>query len=375
MILPPSCRRGPRRIAGPRQPAAEAIHSVRSLFPARPRTTSSVPAPTPPSPPGSPRVFSATGRWTPAAPGCAATVGNFDGVHVGHAAIVRRLVEAAADRGLPAVAVSFDPHPAALLRPESAPEPLSTPRRRAELLAALGVDAVVVQPVDRRLLALEPEAFYAWLLRGWLGAAVLVEGEDFRFGAARRGDVALLASLGAADGVVVDVVAPVAVGGAPVSSSRVRRLLAEGAVADAAALLTAPYRIEGTVVEGAKRGRTLGFPTANLAAVVTLVPADGVYAARAWVGDGPGPRAPYPAAVHVGPPVSFGVESRAIEVHLIGFSGDLYGQALAVDFLERLRETRRFAGVEELVGQLRADTARAAEVAARTPAPRSAEAT
>lgn len=375
MIPTPCSRRRPRPSGGPRQPAAEAIHSGRSLFPARPRTTPSVPAPTPPFPPGSPRVFSATGRWTPAAPGCAVAIGNFDGVHVGHAAIVRRLVAAAADRGLPAVAVSFDPHPAALLRPESAPEPLSTPRRRAELLADLGVDAVVVQPVDRRLLALEPEAFYAWLLRGWLGARVLVEGEDFRFGAARRGDVTLLEALGKPDGVVVEIVPPVTVGGAPVSSSRVRRLVAEGAVAEAGALLTAPYRIEGRVVEGAKRGRTLGFPTANLGAVATLVPADGVYAARAWVGDGAGPATPYPAAVHVGPAPSFGVTERAIEVHLIGFTGDLYGQALAVDFLERLRETRRFAGVEELVGQLRADTARAAEVAARTPAPRSAEAT
>lgn len=375
MIPTPDSRRGPRQGAGPQRPAGGAIHSVRPPSSRVPVPVASVPAPTPPSPPGPPRVFSVTGRWTPAAPGCAAAIGNFDGVHVGHAAIVRRLAEQAATHGLPAVAVTFDPHPAALLRPDSAPEPLSTPRRRAELLAALGVDAVVVQPADRRLLALEPEAFYTSLLRGWLGARVLVEGEDFRFGAARRGDVALLAALGAPDGVSIDVVAPVTVGGTAVSSSRVRRLLAEGAVADANALLTAPYRIEGRVVEGAKRGRTLGFPTANLADVRTLVPADGVYAARARVAAGDGPATVHAAAVHVGPAVSFGVEARSIEVHLLGFAGDLYGQVLAVDFLERVRETRRFGGVEELVGQLRADTARAAEVAARTPADRSAEAT
>ena len=147
-----------------------------------------------------PIVFSATGRWTPGAPACAVAVGNFDGVHVGHAAIVERLLAAARSRGLPAVVYTFDPHPASVVRPEAAPVPLTTPRRRADLLAALGVDAVLVQPTDASLVALEAEAFYTEILRGRLRADALVEGTDFRFGARRRGDMAMLAALCAADG-------------------------------------------------------------------------------------------------------------------------------------------------------------------------------
>jgi riboflavin kinase/FMN adenylyltransferase len=318
-------------------------------------------------------VFSATGRWTPAAPACVVSVGNFDGVHLGHATIARRLVDRANALGLPAVAVTFHPHPAAILRPGEAPAALTTPRRRAELLVALGVDAVIVQPADRRLLRQEAEAFYTDMLRGRLGACSLVEGTDFHFGAGRRGDVALLGRLCAADHVDLEVVPPVLHDGAPVSSSRLRRLLAAGDIAAANRMLTAPYRITGRVVEGAKRGRTLGFPTANLAAIATLLPAGGVYAARAHLTTGDGGPAVWPAAVHVGPSVSFGATEIAVEVHLIGFRGDLYGTTLHVDFLERLRDTRRFSAVPELVAQLTSDTGRAAEVVAAAGPPASPE--
>ncbi len=316
-------------------------------------------------------MFSATGRWNPAAPACVAAVGNFDGVHVGHATIARRLVARAGALGLPAVVVTFHPHPAAVLRPESAPAPLTTPRRRAELLAALGVDAVLVQPADRRLLAQEPEAFHADMLRGRLAVRGLVEGTDFRFGAGRRGDVALLERLCAADGIGLEVVPPVLHDGAPVSSSRVRGLLAGGDIATANHLLTAPYRITGSVVEGAKRGRTLGFPTANLAGITTLLPGGGVYAARARLATDEAGTVVWPAAVHIGPNVTFGATETAVEAHLIGYRGDLYGTALHVDFLERLRDTRSFSAVPELVAQLTVDAARAAEVAAAAgpPAP------
>jgi riboflavin kinase/FMN adenylyltransferase len=306
-----------------------------------------------------PHVLVKTDRWTPAAPACAVTVGNFDGVHLGHAAIVRRLLAVARDRGMPAVAFTFDPHPASIVRPEAAPTPLSTPLRRAELLAALGVDAVLVQPTDRRFVALDARSFYADILRGRLHAAAIVEGPDFRFGAGRGGDIGLLASLAKSDGVTVEAVQAVAIDGLPVSSSRIRGLVAEGRLREAGRLLTQPYRLSGTVAVGAKRGGPMGFPTANLAGIATLLPATGVYAARASIaGDG----ASWPAAVHVGPNVSFGEQAISVEAHLIGFSGDLYGRTLDVDFLDRLRDTRRFASIDDLKAQLAVDVAHAAQV-------------
>ena len=312
----------------------------------------------PPVPP--PTVFSVTGRWTPETPACAATVGNFDGVHLGHAAIVSRLLETARRLSVPAVVLTFDPHPASIVRPATAPRPLTTPQRRAELLGALGVDAVLVQPTDTRLVAIEAEAFYADILRGRLRTVALVEGTDFHFGARRRGDMAMLAGLCAADGVRLETVGPVESLGDSVSSSRLRRLIGEGCVADAAALLTAPYRLTGRVVEGMKRGRTLGFPTANLDGIATLLPANGVYAARATVA---GAERAWPAAVHVGPNASFSEAAISVEAHLVGFSGNLYGETLDVDFLERLRDTRTFPTVDALKGQLSVDVKRALAVA------------
>ena len=289
---------------------------------------------------------------------CAVAVGNFDGVHVGHAAIVSALRSAAARLGVPALAFTFDPHPAAVVRPGSAPAPLTTPSRRAELLLRLGVDAVVVQPADAALVALDAEAFYAEVLRRRLGAAAIVEGSDFRFGAGRAGDVTLLAALCARDGVALEVVPPVVAGGLPVSSSRLRTLIAAGQVREAAELATEPYRISGRVVAGKRRGATLGFPTANLADIVTLIPGAGVYAARATVAG-----AVHAAAVHVGPNVSFGESEISVEAHLVGFAGDLYGSLLDVDFLDRLRDTRKFASIDDLTTQLAADVAAAARVA------------
>lgn len=295
---------------------------------------------------------------------CAATVGNFDGVHLGHAAIAARLMAAAERHGVPAVAVTFDPHPASVLRPDAAPVPLTTPRRRAELLLSLGLDAVHVQPATAALLGRQAEAFYDEILVERLRVRALVEGADFRFGAGRRGDVALLADLCRRDGVALEVVPAVVVGGGPVSSSRLRTLIAAGAVAEANSLAIAPYRLTGTVVVGARRGATLGFPTANLSGIDTLLPGGGVYAGRVPL-DG----AWHAAAVHVGPNVSFGETAISVEVHLVGFGGDLYGRSLDVDLLERVRDTRRFASVDELTSQLAADVAAASRIVADAPAP------
>jgi riboflavin kinase/FMN adenylyltransferase len=290
---------------------------------------------------------------------CAVAVGNFDGVHVGHAAIVSRLREVAARHGVSAVVMTFDPHPASVLRPAEAPTPLTTPERRAELLADLGVDAVCVQPADAALMAVEAEDFFAGILRERLGARAIVEGQDFRFGARRRGDVAMLARLCIATDTHLDVVPPVVVGGEAVSSSRIRGLIAAGRLRDARALLTAAYRLTGTVEVGARRGATLGFPTANLAGIATLLPALGVYAARARI-EG----RDHVAAVHVGPNATFGERRVSVEAHLVGFSGDLYGRRLDVDFLDRVRDTRRFASVEDLKAQLADDVATAVRIAA-----------
>ena len=326
------------------------------------------------SSPAEPVVFRGAGGWS-AAGDAAVAVGNFDGVHAGHAEIARRLRAAADRRGVPAAALTFDPHPASVVRPGTAPVPLTTPERRAELLLALGLDAVLVQPVDAAFVALAAEAFYRQVLRSRLRAVALVEGADFRFGAGRRGDVRLLtyglaaATLGGAAG------EPVVADGTAVSSSRVRALVAAGEVAAANRLLTAPYRVGGTVVHGAHRGAALGFPTANLAGIATLLPGPGVYAALAAVA---GDAAAFPAAVHVGPNATFGETAVSVEAHLVGFTGDLYGRRLDVDFLERVRDTRHFDSIEELVARMRADVARAAEIVAAdraTPAPRSEHAT
>ena len=297
--------------------------------------------------------------WTEHPPseftGGAVTVGNFDGVHLGH----RELVAAArrwADRlGGPAVAVTFDPPPAALLypRPDKA-VPLTTLADRAALLHAAGADHVVVLKTDAGLLSLSPEAFFEDVLAGLFRARAVVEGYNFRFGRGRAGDTATLRELCDKAVVKFEEVPPLVVGGEAVSSSRVRAALVAGDVAHAAELLGRPHRITGTVVTGAKRGRTIGFPTANLDGVETLVPGVGVYAVRAAVGG-----ASHPAAANVGPNPTFGEDARKIEVHLIDFAGDLYGKELAAEFVARLRDTKPFASAGELAEQLKRDVAAA----------------
>ena len=290
-------------------------------------------------------------RWSEYPPegfrGGAVTVGNFDGVHRGHAA----LVAMARSLGRPCVAVTFDPPPLHVLVPAAAKVPLTRLQDRIALLHAVGADGVLTLKADAALLALSPEAFFEDVMLDMLRAKAVVEGSDFRFGRGRAGDVNTLRALCGRHGLAFAAVPPVQVGEA-VSSSRVRAALLAGDVVHAADLLGRPYSLGGIVVEGAKRGRTLGFPTANLGDVETLVPAVGVYAARATVG-----RECYAAAANVGPNPTFGEEARKIEIHLLDFAGDLYGERLTVAFVKRLRDTRPFPGVAELVAQLHADVA------------------
>jgi riboflavin kinase/FMN adenylyltransferase len=299
--------------------------------------------------------------------GGAVSVGNFDGVHLGHARIVAELKQAAAAIGGPAVVFTFDPHPVRLLRPEKCPPPMTWTDRKAELLGELGVDAMVAYPTDQALLELTADEFFRRIIQGALNARAMVEGPNFCFGRGREGDIERLRGLTAAADVTLVIVEPLRVewervDGEVVSSSLVRRLIAEGDVRRAAELMTRPYRIRGMVTHGAKRGAGLGFPTANLEAVDTLLPGQGVYAG---VGRVAGRQ--WPAAVNVGPNPTFAEGTLKVEVHLVGFRGDLYGQPLEVDFLRRLRDIRTFAGVEELKSQLAADVQRARAIAAETP--------
>ncbi|NOZ39129.1 MAG: bifunctional riboflavin kinase/FAD synthetase [Planctomycetes bacterium] len=301
------------------------------------------------------------------AKGGAVAIGNFDGVHLGHLQIVRRLLERAREVGGPAIVFTFDPHPVRLLRPAECPPPLTWTERKAELLAAHGVDKIVAYPTDEALLGLSAQDFFDKIVCEALDARAMVEGPNFYFGHNREGDVELLGKLTAAAGMTLDVVEPLSVGDKAigeqlVSSSLIRQLIAEGQVARAAELLSAPYRIRGMVTHGAGRGAKLGFPTANLEAVDTLLPLAGVYAGRAWVGAKSRGTKPRAAAIHLGPNPTFGEGHLKVEVHLIDFEETLYGLPLEVEFLERLRGVEKFEEQGALVEQLQRDIGRAREI-------------
>jgi riboflavin kinase/FMN adenylyltransferase len=280
----------------------------------------------------------------------AVSVGNFDGVHLGHARIVNVLLAKAHAVGGPAVVFTFDPHPVRLLRPAETPPPLTWTARKAELLAELGIEAMVAYPTDEALLALSPAEFFSRIVLEKLAARAMVEGQNFFFGRDRTGNVDTLRQLTATAGLELEIVPPVVVDGEVVSSSRVRRLIGQGHVDQARRLLTQPYRVRGMVTHGAGRGARLGFPTANVDAVDTLLPGTGVYAGRAYaLGQ------VWPAAVNVGANPTFGEHAFKVEAHLIGADVELYGQPLEVDFLRRLRDVHPFAGVEALRDQLERD--------------------
>lgn len=285
------------------------------------------------------------------------SIGNFDGVHVGHAQLVSQLVAAAQSKSARGVVLTFQPHPAAILRPESAPIPLTTTQRRAELLGRLGVDYVVVLDCRSGLLELTAEEFFDQIIVQSLEARAIVEGPNFYFGKNRGGNPARLAELCSDHGIELEIVRPTADSVGMVSSTRVRQLIASGDVEAANRYLTAAYRISGRVSPGDGRGRVLGFPTANLADVPVLVPAEGVYAGVTRVcGEC------YRAAVHIGPNPTFAGTVAKVEIHLIDFQGDLYGSALQVDLLARVREIAAFSSPAELKDQLEKDVSRVREI-------------
>ncbi len=282
------------------------------------------------------------------------SIGNFDGVHRGHQSMIRELARLAGAEGAPAVIFTFDPHPIALLRPGQSPPPLTTTERKLELLAGTGVDAVLVYPTDQALLKLSPREFFDQIVLHSLNVRGLVEGPNFFFGRDRAGSIQTLDEYCKKSGRELHIVPPVKVGDHLVSSTEIRRFIADGRVRDAGGLLGYAYRVSGTVVRGAERGRTIGFPTANLEGIRTVLPRDGVYAARVQVGT-----TWHVAGVNIGPNPTFADQERKFEAHLDGFSGDLYGARLAVELVDRIRDTVRFDGVDALKTQLALDMERA----------------
>jgi len=279
-----------------------------------------------------------------------AALGAFDGIHLAHAKILDTAVGRARALGVSAVACTFDPHPAAVLRPALAPAPIATIEENLLRIGEHGLDATLVIPFTREFSLLEAEAFVDLVLVGTLGVREVVVGFNHTFGAGARGTAALLLELGGRRGFVTHVLPPLQVDGLTVSSSTIREALREGDVELAGALLGRPYSVSGTVQRGAGRGRTLGFPTANLKPDRPLVLAAGVYAARArWDGR------VADAVVNLGYRPTFGESQYWIEAYLFDFSGDLYDRPLTLDFRRRIRPERKFPGVEELRAQVFAD--------------------
>jgi riboflavin kinase/FMN adenylyltransferase len=286
------------------------------------------------------------------------TIGVFDGVHRGHQRTIGHTVARAAALGLSSVVVTFDPHPSEVVRPGSHPAVLTEPRRQAELIEELGVDALCVLPFTPDFSRLGPEEFVHDVLVDGLHAAAVVVGENFRFGHRAAGDVALLTRLGHRFGYTVEGSPLLADGATTFSSTYVRACVAAGDVAAAADALGRPHRVEGIVVRGDRRGRELGFPTANvLSHPHVAVPADGVYAG--WLARG---KSSLPAAVSVGTNPTFSGRERRVEAYVLDFDGDLYGEHVGVDFVSRLRPMLAFDTVDDLVAQMRADVTAARDL-------------
>ncbi len=295
---------------------------------------------------------------TPAPPACAVAIGNFDGVHLGHLEVLATLFALARRLGVLSCVYTFDPAPTAVVAPERHQPRLQTLANRVAALRAAGVDQVVVQPFTADFAGWSAEQFIETELLGRLGARGLVVGHDFRFGRMRAGDAASIREL--APGLEVVEVGAFRLHDEPVSSSRVRKYVQTGAVVHAAVLLGRPFTVSGPVVHGDARGRTLGFPTANIALEEEIRPSPGVYAVRARLVDGRS----VPGVANLGFRPTVAGSRYAVEAHLFDFAEDLYGQPIELALVAHLREERRFPSLETLVAQIREDAAAARRVLA-----------
>jgi riboflavin kinase / FMN adenylyltransferase len=282
--------------------------------------------------------------------GTSLTIGNFDGVHLGHRELLRRTVAHARDLGLQAIALTFTPHPVRYFTPRARFYEITSLGEKASRMEKLGIDLLVVESFTGEIGGMGPEEFARTVVHRRLRARFLTVGYDFTFGRNRTGSPGMLRRIGSELGFEVDIVPPLMRGGAIVSSSRIRELLLSGRVREAEELLCRPYSVSGRVVTGASRGRKLGYPTANVEFVQELIPLPGVYVVDADV------RGVVRRGVaNVGFNPTFGENSLGVEVYLLDFAGDLYGQDMAVRFRDRIRDERKFESVEELVRQIEKD--------------------
>ena len=298
-------------------------------------------------------TLSASSKLPASLRGSVVSLGKFDGVHRGHAAVLKRVKEYSVRLGIPSIAASFNVQPIAIFNPEFAPIPLCTFSRKVELIRKLHIDKLVQIETDETLLQLSAEEFFQRFFVEKMGVRWLVEGHNFLFGKNREGTPDLLRTLGENYGIGLDIVPPALTDGQEISSSRLRTLIQEGRIEAANSLLTQPYRLTGQVVHGDHRGRTLGFPTANLGEIQTVLPKPGVYACTCQVGN-----KTYKSATNIGFNPTFGQESLKVEAYLIGFEGDLYGKSLHVDFHKRIRDIVKFESKEALIEQMNQDAQR-----------------
>ncbi|HEX7838413.1 MAG TPA: bifunctional riboflavin kinase/FAD synthetase [Kofleriaceae bacterium] len=301
-------------------------------------------------------------RNVPEWKGAAIAIGNFDGVHLGHRALIARARELAAANDAITVALTFDPHPSSLLAPARAPRMLTSMERRVELLAEAGVDAVVVEPFTRELAGVAPNAFVDDIVIFSLRARAIVVGYDFSYGQGRTGTVEALQAHGIHAGIEVAVVPAVTIDGEIAASTRIRALLRAGDLARAEHMLGRPWDVDGVVVHGAKRGRAIGVPTANIATEVELAIAPGIYAVALGVEGGPA----MPAVASLGTNPTFVDDGGLVlEVHVLDWDGDLYDRRVRTTFIARLRDEQKFDSVDALVAQIRRDIDQARAALAR----------
>jgi riboflavin kinase/FMN adenylyltransferase len=304
------------------------------------------------------KIFKTSRSLAKVARGPILTLGNFDGLHLGHRKIISKVGERGRRLDRPSVVYTFEPHPLKVVAPHKSPDMIVDTRTKADLVEALGIDFMVIAEFTKEFAAKHPRAFVEEEIVALRPEEVWV-GHDFSFGKARTGTVDYLRALGGEFGFSVHVIPAYMKGGEVVSSSRIRRLVSVGRLREAAGLLGRNFSITGKVVKGRNIGKAIGFPTANLLTATELMPADGVYAAWAFVS---GKR--HGAVVNIGVAPTFGGKTRCVEVHILGFKGNIYGRKIEVEFVRRLRGERAFKSKEALITQIRKDAERAARMLA-----------
>ncbi len=291
------------------------------------------------------------------------TLGNFDGLHIGHQELVRMIISRAKEVGALSMVVTFRPHPLKILAPEKCPPLISIYEEKIRLFEKLGIDVLVKIPFTMEFSTMSPEDFVRDILCGTLGASEIFVGYNYRFGKGREGDIRKLRSLGEKYGFTVREVAQIAVDGEVISSTRIRTLIKNGDVGHAAKLLGRAYAIAGIVVRGDGRGKGLGFPTANIAPKHSLVPPDGVYAVRLVVRE-----KVYDGIANIGMRPTFSKKTVAIEVNVFNFNEDIYGEDISLYFIKKIRDEKKFRSAGALVTQIRSDIEVAREILAAHPA-------